>query len=88
MALLGESNVADTFVVRVCLEVAAVGDVVEVLDILFKREENPEGPNGSHESLFGRGEIYKHGADGYEKPPERRMVAGVVQSCDDALIGS
>lgn len=34
VAFLGESNVANTFVIRVCLEVAAVGDVVEVLDIL------------------------------------------------------
>lgn len=34
MALLGESNVADTFVIRVHLEVTAVGYVVKVLDIL------------------------------------------------------
>lgn len=38
MTLLGKSNVAYTLVVRVDLEVSAVGDIVEVLDILCQRK--------------------------------------------------
>lgn len=36
VALLGESNVADTLVVWVHFEVTAVGYIVEILDVLRK----------------------------------------------------
>lgn len=39
MTLLGEGNMADTLVVRVNLEVAAVGNVVEVLDALITMQK-------------------------------------------------